>query len=328
MRTIRFATTICLFCFTLVVCQVTAQAGEPGLGKHPPGAYVQVNGAKLWYESEGTGEPLVLISGGPGAPHNVFHPWFSALTGRYRVIYFDAFGRGKSDRAKSPAEYTFDRDVEDLEGLRQALALDKMAVLGFSYGGMVAQAYALRHPGRVSRLILADTLYSGAMWQESNRNFLAAVQNQFPEVWAKLEQLRSKGLRSSAKEHYEAMFGVPWGLAYFHDASLAERLPAETFDLNPDVYYAIAGQDADFIIGGDIARLDFRAQLTNLPMPVLILTGRYDRFVFPRLAVLFKNYAPQARFVMLEHAGHFSFIEERDGFFGAVREFLDQRLSD
>lgn len=134
-----------------------------------------MNGEKLWYESEGKGPPLVLISGGPGAPHDIFHPWFSVLADRYRVIYFDAFGRGKSDRARSPKEYTFDRDVEDLEGLRKALGLSKMAVLGFSYGGMVAQAYALKYPGRVSHLILADTLYSGEVWQKSNDRFNAEV---------------------------------------------------------------------------------------------------------------------------------------------------------
>jgi proline iminopeptidase len=303
---------------------LSPQAGKSEFGKHPSGDYVLVNRAKLWYESEGKGPPLVLISGGPGAPHNVFHPWFSALADHYRVICFDAFGRGKSDRARSPKEYTFDRDVEDLEGLRKALGFNKMAVLGFSYGGLVAQAYALKHPARVDHLILADTLYSGEMWQEGNDKFNAAVRDQFPEVWAKLQQLRSKRLRSSAKEVHQLEFGIPWGLSYFHDASVAERLPSEVFAINPQVYYAIAGDDADFQIGGDIAKLDFRARLKNLPMPVLVITGRYDRFVFPRLAVQFKKYAPQAKFVMLERAGHFSFIEAPDGFFAAVRAFLNQ----
>lgn len=62
-----------------------------------------------------------------------------------RVISFDAFGRGKSDRAKSASEYTFSRDVADIEGLRVALGLGKIALLGHSYGGMVAQAYALKY---------------------------------------------------------------------------------------------------------------------------------------------------------------------------------------
>src|SRR5579863_3813774 len=64
---------------------------------HPKGDYITVNGARLWYESEGSGEALVLIAGGPGISHDYFHPYFSALQDSFRVIYFDAFGRGKSD---------------------------------------------------------------------------------------------------------------------------------------------------------------------------------------------------------------------------------------
>jgi proline iminopeptidase len=239
------------------------------------------------------------------------------------VIYFDAFGRGKSARAKSPNEYSFDRDVEDLEGLRKALGLNKMTVLGFSYGGMVAQAYALKYPGMVSHLILADTLYSGEMWQASNDNCNYELRNQFPETWAKVQQLRSMGLRSSAKEHQKA-YDIPVGLLYFHDASVAEKLPKQLFYIEPDVYYEIVGEDGDFLIGGDIAKLDFRARLKDLPMPLLVIAGRYDRVSLPRLAAQFTKYAPRARFVMLEHSGHFTFIEDPDGFFAAVRQFLEQ----
>ena len=73
----------------------------------------------------------------------------------------------------------------------------------------------------------------------------------------------------------------------------------------------------------DIAKLDFRARLKDLPVPVLIIAARYDRASLPRFAVQFTKYAPQARFVMLEHSGHFTFIEEPDGFFSAVRQLLE-----
>jgi proline iminopeptidase len=166
---------------------------------HPPGAYVTVNGAKLWYESEGSGEALLLIPGGPGLAH-YFHPYFSVLANTVRVISFDPFGRGKSDRANSPNEYTFSRDVEDIEGLRMALGLGKIALLGHSYGGMVAQAYALRYPENVRKLILADTLFSAEMWQANNDNSNYETQNQYPEVWAKVQELSSQGQHSNAKE--------------------------------------------------------------------------------------------------------------------------------
>jgi proline iminopeptidase len=105
---------------------------------HPAGAYAQVNGAKLWYETEGQGEPLVLVAGGPGESHKEFDPFFSRLADRFQVIYFDPLGVGQSGRAKSRSEYTFAREVEDLEGLRKALGLSQINLLGHSFGGMVA----------------------------------------------------------------------------------------------------------------------------------------------------------------------------------------------
>jgi proline iminopeptidase len=82
------------------------------------------------------------------------------------------------------------------------------------------------------------------------------------------------------------------------------------------------GDDGDFLIGGDIVALDFRAQLKTLKMPTLIVTGRYDRVALPRFAVQFKKYAPQAQFVMFERSGHLPFIEEPEEFFKVLREFL------
>jgi len=291
----------------------------PPVVRHPPGAYVTVNGSRLWYEREGRGEPLILVSGGPGDPHSPFHPFFSRLADRYQVIYFDGFGVGKSDRAQSNKQYAFARDVDDLEGLRKALGFSKISLLGHSYGGMVAQAYALKYPAAVSRLILIDTFYSGEMWQANNDNCNHEIQNQFPEIWEKLQGLRARGLRSSAPEHQQA-YQAPLGLFYFHDASKAKLLPIEKG--NDEVYYTIAGDDADFVIGGDIAALDFRADLKSLTMPMLILAGRFDRVSLPRYAVEYKKYAPQARFVMLEESGHFPYIEEPVRTLSELRNFL------
>jgi proline iminopeptidase len=309
---------ICAFC--LASLAYSAQAQTPPAVKHPPGDYVTIKGAKLWYESEGRGDPLILISGGPGDSHDVFHLFFSRLAGQHRVIYFDAFGVGKSDRAKSRKEYTFARDVEDLEGLRKALGLSKINILGQSYGGMVAQAYALKYPESVRRLILADTFYSGKMWQTNNDSCNYEIRNQFPEVWARLQKMRAQGLKSSEPEHQREYYGIPLGLFYFHDASKAKLLPKA--DSNQDVYYTIAGDDADFTIGGDIAALDFQADLHKLKMPILVLAGRFDRVSTPRYAIEYKRYLPQARFVMMEYSGHFSFIEEPDETESVLRDFL------
>ena len=97
-------------------------ADEPkAKAKGPKGAFALVNGAKLWYHAEGKGPPLLIIPGGPGLSHRYLYSHFSALKNTHKVIYFDAFGRGRSERAKNLEQYTIDRDVEDVEGLRKAL---------------------------------------------------------------------------------------------------------------------------------------------------------------------------------------------------------------
>jgi proline iminopeptidase len=311
------------FCIFASLVSPRAQTSTATI-QHPPGAYANVDGIKLWYETEGRGEPLVLVSGGPGDPHSVFHLFFSRLADRQQIVYFDEFGVGKSDRAKSSREYSFTHDVENLEGLRKALGLARMNLLGQSYGGMVAQAYALKYPQFIERLILVDSFYSGQMWQANNNNSNREIQTQYPEAWAELQKLRAMGLRSSAPEHQSIYDSIPLGLFYFYDASKAALLPGDPS--NNDVYYAIAGDDADFTIGGDIASLDFRADLRKLTMPILVIAGRYDRISLPEYAVKYKTYAPQARFVMMEKSGHFPYIEEPEKMLSVLRDFLGKPI--
>jgi proline iminopeptidase len=308
-----------LFCmFFLLVFQVIEYAQT----KNDSDTYAVINGAKIWYQVKGEGDPIVLIPGGPGNSHLYFTPWFDELAKTNKVIYFDAFGRGKSSRAKDKTEYSFQRDVDDLEGLRKALGFKKWSVLGHSYGGMVAQAYAIQHPNSVDKLILSDTFYDGEMWQENDDNSNYEFRNQEPEQWQKVMKLREEGFRSSSPEHIKA-YKIPSGLLYFYNPENAKKMRSDSLSWNTDVYYQIVGVDGDFIIGGDIGPLDFRRDLKNLKMPILVLAGRYDRISDPRFAVKYKVYAPQAEFVMFEKSGHNPYVEENEKYFKVLKEFLN-----
>jgi proline iminopeptidase len=283
-----------------------ASLAEGPPGPHAPSERVTVNGAKLWVESEGQGVPVILIAGGPGMTHGCFHPYFSGLASRCRLIYYDAFGRGGSERAKSPAEYTFSRDVEDLDGLRKALGLSKVSLYGHSYGGLVALAYAFKHPEAVGKVAVGSSMFSGKMWQESDDNANRQIREQLPAVWAELQSLRAQGLRSSAPAHQRA-YRLPPGF-FWHRRP--ERLPP--LGVNSDVYYAILGEDADFVIGGEVAGLDFESRLKDFPVPLLVLAGRYDNITPVSHALAIARNAPRAQVVIFEQSGHFMFIEETE----------------
>src|SRR5690349_19317040 len=91
---------------------------QPYPDSQTDGKYITVNGAKLWVVTFGHGDPLFFIAGGPGGTHAGLRS-FDALSKSNTLVYFDAFGRGKSDTAKDVKEYTLERDIEDLEGLRK-----------------------------------------------------------------------------------------------------------------------------------------------------------------------------------------------------------------
>ncbi len=111
--------------------------------------------------------------------------------------------------------------------------------------------------------ITADTLFSAEMWQANNDNRNLQIRNQFPKVWEQLTELRDRGLHSCSKEYQDAEYQVPLWLFYFYDASAQGKLMESLEPGNLDVYCSIAGDDADVLIGRDIAKLDFRSQLKS-----------------------------------------------------------------
>lgn len=252
-----------------------------------------------------------------------FHPVFSRLADQFRVIYYDYRGRGRSE-PKEDGAITFADDVGDLEDLREALGLERMALYGFSYGGLVAQAYALEHPNRVSRLALANTVHSAEMWQRNHENINRELENQFPEIWGEILRLRAAGYRSSDPK-MQALFGRHAAIVRWFNPDNAGRLLSEPGSRNNDLYYTFVGDDVEFFIGGQVARLpDFRPRLKELEMPVLILAGRFDRALHPRLQMDFKRFCPQARFVLLERSGTWGHLEEPETVMPLLREFLSR----
>ena len=288
------------------------------------GKYVKVNGANLWVVTVGEGDPIIIIPGGPGGAHLGYRDFDPLTEKHHQIIYFDAFGRGKSDTAKNVSEYTLERDISDIEGLRIALNLDKVTVLGHSYGGVVAQGYALKYPAHLSHLILADTFHSFVMWQENDDNSNREIKTNYPEIWAQLMKVRDQGAVSSDQIH-QAIYGqVPYGFLYAYDPSKFEGEGGKPYP-NPNntkLYYQMVGKDGDFIVGSDIGTFDYRKQLKDLKMPVLIYSGRFDRVAVPWMALKFKDYCPQAQFVMFEKSGHNPQVEEPAKTFALIDEFL------
>ena len=291
------------------------------------GQYYTVNGAKLWVVTVGKGEPLIIIPGGPGGAHLPYRRFDSLAKSNIQLIYFDAFGRGKSDTAKDVKEYSLERDIEDIEGLRKAMHLNKINLLGHSYGSLVAQGYAVKYGQNLSHLIIANGFHSFIMWQENDDNSNHEIKTNYPEVWEELMKIREQGAVSSDEKHQEIYGRVPYGFLYAYnpvrfEPDPAVRRKAYPNPFNSKLYYQMVGKDGDFIVGSDIENFDYRKDLKNLAMPVLIIAGRFDRVAVPWMEVKYKEYCPQAQFVIFEHSGHNPQVEEPGKEFPLIVDFL------
>jgi proline iminopeptidase len=156
---------------------------------------IQVGDAALFVEQESRGTPLVLVNGGPGGTHHEFHPWFSRLKGVARVIYDDQRGCGQSDYHPGADGYSLRQGVSDLEAVRKALRIERWVVLGYSYGGLLAQSYALRYPEHLAGLVLLGA--EPGVWAEMKPtrqyDFLSAEERtRMREISAQVSKLATE----------------------------------------------------------------------------------------------------------------------------------------
>ncbi|MEY4927572.1 MAG: hypothetical protein RI894_2008 [Bacteroidota bacterium] len=310
-------------------CSLSACFAQKTAIKYPDsaedGKYYPVNGAKIWAITVGEGDPTFFIAGGPGGAHVGLRS-FDSLATKLKLIYYDGFGRGKSDTAKSVTEYSLARDIEDLEGLRKAMKFDKINILGHSYGGLVAQGYAIKYPQNVKHLVLANTFHSFVMWQENDDNTNHEIKENYPEVWSELMELREKGAISSDPAHQDVYGKVPYGFLYAYNPDKFGNRKRKPYPnpFNSKLYYQLVGKDGDFIVGSDIGNFDFRKDLKALKMPIMVIGGRYDRVAVPSQIIKYKQYCPQAQYIMFEKSGHNPQVEEPEKEFPMLIEFLSK----
>ncbi len=126
-----------------------------------------VNGTSLFYHAIGDGEPVFVIHGGPVLDQSYMIDHFKELAKHHRLIFFDQRACGRSAAEIDTSSMTIKNLVEDIEGLRQRLGLDKIHVLGHSWGGMLAAQYAIEYPLKVKSLVLCDAMPpSFRLWSE------------------------------------------------------------------------------------------------------------------------------------------------------------------
>jgi len=312
-----------LLCGSIFAISLIAQESQTIFDKFQS-KYYSIDGNKINVEVLGEGDPIVFLAGGPGNSHDYMQGNFGQYYQTNKVIFIDFLGRGLSEDAKDKWEYSVNNDVEILEGVRKALNLEKISVVGHSYGAVHAQAYTIKYPKRINKLVLINGFHSGEMWQANCDSYNHYAKTHFPELWGQVDSLRALGYVSSDSVFSTLYGSFPTKYIYYHNTKLKQKVPDTKFrGMSADVYYAIIGRDADFFVGGSMIDLDFRRHLKHVKSPTLIIAGRYDGVSTPEYAIQYKIFMPQAKFVMCEQSSHNPYLEEPEKFHSLFEQFFE-----
>ncbi len=269
----------------------------------------EVNGTTLHYEVLGDGPALMLMHGGLGFDHTYFRPWVDPLAEDFTLILYDHRGNGRSERPPSLEGVDHATWAEDAEALRDHLGIDRMVLLGHSYGGTIALHYALRHQHRLRGLILATTYPA---WDYPDVVVEGAHRVGTP---SEVEAFDAKFFTHVANdEEMEELVAAIGGL-YFRD----RESEAANYANTEARYSALAYNHAVIDIH---AQHDVVARLGEIEVPTLVLCGT-DDFVTPyeqgsaRLHWGIRG----SKLVIFEHSAHMVFAEEQRKFLSLVREF-------
>jgi pimeloyl-ACP methyl ester carboxylesterase len=260
--------------------------------------YVTSNGAKLYWEERGTGDPILLIMG-LGASLEAWDRTAPVLAARYRVILFDNRGVGRSE--VPPGPYSLEVMADDAAAVLDAAGVEWAHVYGASMGGMIAQEFALRHPTRVRKLILGCTACGG-------REVVRAE----PDVVAALNA-RAKMPRE------EAM----WMMApHIYDASTPRERIEEDFRSRLSANGSNEGYAAQYqaIVGWKGSH----ARLGSLQMPTLVIHGETDRLVPPDNGRIIARAIPGSKLLMLPRASHIYMTDQSEAASAAIMSFLQE----
>jgi parallel beta-helix repeat protein len=280
------------------------------------------DGVRLYYRVEGeVGDTVVVVHGGPSLGHAYLAPDLLQLTRGRVVVHYDQRGIGKSTPLTDADRLTVERHVQDLEALRVHLGLGRLALLGHSWGGMLAARYAAAHPERVGRILLLDPMaparepfmtMASARAQEMVRARLDEAER------ARLDALVAVTEVDDAGAHCRALFSLLTPI-YFETLAAIGRTRADFCAGSPETLRNRAVVDA--AIFESLGAWDVRHLLQQVDSPVLVVHGAAS--AIPREAMdAWVEALPNARLLTIHGGGHYLYVDRPDAFFPAAAVFF------
>lgn len=279
--------------------------------------YKKVNGVNHFYKIVGKGEPFILLHGGPGMYHNELFPFFLDFAKSNKVIFYDQRGNGKSTLERiDSTTFTVELMIEDLEELRKEFGIDKLNIIGHSWGGLLAMYYAVKYPENLNRLILVDAA------PVNTDLLIKCYEKQIsmfePEEWEYVQKLLESEdyLAGNPEVHNEAM-RISEGTVFSNKDVIDDYMKVAAFN-ETTAKNAVA---LNYLATQMKLNIHVQDRLSNIKCPTLIINGK-DDFIVEEVPRLVNKLITNSEIVFIEHAGHYPYIENKEDFFNEVDKFI------
>lgn len=280
--------------------------------------FVTSGEAKLFCRVTGQGKPLIVIHGGPGLTQDYLLPQMYELAKNNLVIFYDQRGCGKSTVDIDANTITIESFVNDIEAIRQAFKLDKISILGHSWGGFLAMQYTIAHPDRVDNLILSNSAPASS---EGYALFGQEYMKRMSPYQEELEKISStQGFRDGDTCVMEQFYR----LIFRQYCYIPEK--ADLLNLRMTSIASLNGAKVSEIIRENVLDKPFNLNkgLKALKVSTLILHGDAD----PIPSITAKNIhenIPGSKYILMKNCGHFPYVEDPNTYFKYINNFLNTR---
>lgn len=283
--------------------------------------FVQAGRARLHVTAIGSGAPIIVVHGGPDLDHEYLRPDMDRLGDAFRLIYYDQRGRGRSFSGEKPGDITLTGEIDDLDRIRAHAETETVAVLGHSWGGLLAMEYAIRFPRRVSHLILMNTApasHAGRLALQRERTRRQSLDDSERMASLRSDPEYQAGGLDADREHYRIHFA-----STVRDRVQLERLVARLRSgFTPEaVVAARAIQDELYRQTWDVEAFDLLPLLADLRIPSLVIHGDND-FVPVGVARDIAAAIPRSRLRVMADCGHFAYIDQPELVHTAIVDFM------
>jgi proline-specific peptidase len=279
---------------------------------------IPFRGHETWYRVIGDlgsgGTPLLCLHGGPGSP-TPRKSLVAPLADERAVVVYDQLGCGNSTLHDDRSLMTVETFVDEVGAVREALGLERVHLLGGSWGGMLALEYALTQPAGLESLLLSSALSSSRLWGEEARRLLAGMPE---DVRRTMERHQAAGTTDDPEYEEAAMAFYrrhlcrldPWPEIVHEQHKRTRR----------EVYEYMWGPSEDYPTG-TLKDWDVTSRLGEIRVPTLVTCGEFDEAT-PRQAETIANGIPEAELVVIPGVAHLALIEDPETYLGLVRDFL------